>query len=92
MTGNRGKDFDLANSNAGFDNAPKGKSPDSDYVWHHLGDYDSVKNESTMQLVQVDAHKATIPHKGSCAQYDDFKGEKIYNPPKKNKGKVKIKE
>lgn len=87
MTGDRQKDFKAANEKAGFPDAGR-KSPHEDYTWHHLDDYDPSKGTCTMQLVEKEAHKATYPHKGSCSQYDDHHGEKIYNKPKK-KGSTK---
>ncbi|MCX7746061.1 MAG: HNH endonuclease [Clostridia bacterium] len=82
MTGSRDGDFKAANLEAGFPDAGA-KSPDSDYTWHHVDDYDPVTGKCTLQLVKRKAHEATKPHKGSCGQYDDHHGEKIYNPPKK---------
>ncbi|WJE51146.1 WXG100 family type VII secretion target [Bacillus cereus] len=84
MTGNRQKDFKVANERAGFPEAGR-NPPHEDYTWHHFDDYDPVTNTCTMQLVQKDAHTATFPHKGSCAQYDEYHGEKIYNKPRKRR-------
>ena len=75
-TGNRDKDFDLANQLLGLDETPDG------YVWHHVDDYDVKSNTITMQLVSDEAHNAGKPHSGGCAQYDTVHGPS-YNPPRK---------
>lgn len=75
-TGNRSKDFDLANQMIGLDETPDG------YVWHHLDDYDVKNNTITLQLVTDEAHNAGKKHMGGCAQYDAVHGSS-YNPPRK---------
>ena len=75
-TGNRNNDFDKANAAMGLDEEPDG------YVWHHVDDYDVKDNTITMELVKDEAHNASKPHSGGCAQYDSVNGS-CYNPPKK---------
>ena len=48
------------------------------YVWHHLDDYNVEKNTITMELVMDEAHNASKPHSGGCAQYDSV-NEPTYN-------------
>ena len=72
MTGNRDKDFELADKMCGYEKRPDG------YMWHHLDDYDVETNTCTMELVKEGANDATKPHMGSCAQYDKIHG-KSYN-------------
>ncbi len=67
-SGNRTKDFDNANSIMGFEKTPEG------YVWHHKDDYDVKTNTCTLELVKDDAHNASKPHSGACAQYDAVYG------------------
>ena len=71
-TGSRTKDFDAANKAVGLKETPEG------YVWHHRDDYDVKTNTFTLELVKDDAHNATKPHSGGCAQYDAVYGP-IYN-------------
>ncbi len=75
-TGNRSADFDAANAAFGLDKTPDG------YVWHHIDDYNVKDGTITLQLVKDDAHNATKPHSGGCAQYDAVNGPS-YNPPRK---------
>lgn len=75
-TGNRSKDFDLANMTFGIEETPEG------YVWHHLDDYDVKTNTVTLQLVKDEAHNAAKSHSGGCAQYDAVHGP-TYNPKRK---------
>lgn len=75
-TGNRTRDFDAANKKMGLAETPDG------YVWHHLDDYDVKSNTVTLQLVKDEAHNASKPHSGGCAQYDAIHGAS-YNPVKK---------
>ena len=49
------------------------ETPDG-YVWHHLDDYNVEKNTITMELVMDEAHNASKPHSGGCAQYDSVNG------------------
>ena len=76
-TGSRSRDFDAANAKFGLEETPDG------YVWHHVDDYDVASNKITMQLVRDDAHNASKPHSGGCAQYDAVHGP-TYNPPRKD--------
>jgi len=75
-TGNRDRDFDQANKALGIDKEPDG------YVWHHVDNYNVKDNTFTLQLVKDEAHNASKPHSGGCAQYDAVYGSS-YNPPKK---------
>lgn len=60
LTGSRGKDFALANAEAGLPKTPKG------YTWHHLDDYDPITNSCTMQLVKTEVHDMAS-HTGGSA-------------------------
>ena len=75
-TGNRSADFDAANAAFGLEKTPEG------YVWHHVDDYNVKDGTITLELVKDDAHNATKPHSGGCAQYDAVNGPS-YNPPRK---------
>lgn len=75
-TGNRSKDFDLANAAMGLEETPDG------YVWHHVDDYNVKDGTITLELVEDEAHNASKPHSGGCAQYDAVHGA-CYNPPRK---------
>ena len=75
-TGNRNNDFKMANQAMGLSETPDG------YVWHHLDDYNVEKNTITMELVMDEAHNASKPHSGGCAQYDSVNGP-TYNKKKK---------
>lgn len=75
-TGNRSKDFDKANEAMGLDETPDG------YVWHHVDDYNVKDGTITLELVEDEAHNASKPHSGGCAQYDAVNGAS-YNPPRK---------
>lgn len=80
-TGSRSKDFSIANEAIGLEDTPEG------YVWHHVDDYDVESNSLTLQLVKDEAHNATKPHSGACAQYDAVNGPS-YNPPRKDVSNV----
>ena len=67
-TDNRNNDFKMANQAMGLLETPDG------YVWHHLDDYNVEKNTITMELVMDEAHNASKPHSGGCAQYDSVNG------------------
>ena len=67
-TGNRNNDFKMANQAMRLLETPDG------YVWHHLDDYNVEKNTITMELVMDEAHNASKPHSGGCAQYDSVNG------------------
>ena len=67
-TGNRNNDFKMANQTMRLLETPDG------YVWHHLDDYNVEKNTITMELVMDEAHNASKPHSGGCAQYDSVNG------------------
>ena len=71
-TDNRNNDFKMANQAMGLLETPDG------YVWHHLDDYNVEKNTITMELVMDEAHNASKPHSGGCAQYDSV-NEPTYN-------------
>lgn len=79
-TGNRQNDFNAANTKVGLPETPDG------YVWHHVDDYNVAENTITMELVMDEAHNASKPHSGGCAQYDAVHGP-TYNPPRKGKEK-----
>jgi hypothetical protein len=68
LTGGRKADVNLANELGGFAEKPKG------YVWHHVDDFDPQTGTSTLELVDEDAHQATLPHTGSVSQYEKFHG------------------
>ena len=66
--GTRTGDFNMAISIAGLSATP-------DYaVWDHLDEYNVETGEMTLELVYKDAHRATVPHAGGCAQYDAVHG------------------
>lgn len=75
-TGSRNSDFDAANAALGLAQEPDG------YVWHHVDDYDVKENTITLELVRDEAHNASKPHSGGCAQFDAVYGPS-YNPPRK---------
>ncbi|WP_041706656.1 HNH endonuclease [Ruminiclostridium cellulolyticum] len=78
MTGDRGRDFTQAFDEAKIPSRER-KSIKENYTWHHADDFDPKSGTCSMQLVQKEAHEATYTHKGSCAQYDEYHNEKIYN-------------
>ena len=63
LTGSRRKDERLANKEGKFAGTPKG------YRWHHVDDFDPLSGEATFELVDTNAHDATLGHAGSVAQY-----------------------
>ena len=67
-TGDRDKDFDLANKFFGLSKTPK------DYTWHHLDDFNVSTGELTLELVEREIHNLIKPHSGGCAQYDAIYG------------------
>jgi hypothetical protein len=70
LTGNRDADFTLANAEAGISSlVPKGKNAPIDYVWHHVDDFNPKTGIASLELITIKAHQATLPHKGSAAQY-----------------------
>lgn len=75
-TGNRTKDFDAANKAMELEETPDG------FVWHHVDDYNVEDGTITLELVEDEAHNASKPHSGGCAQYDAVNGPN-YNPPRK---------
>lgn len=75
-TGSRSKDFDAANKTMKLEETPDG------YVWHHVDDYNVEDGTITLELVEDEAHNATKPHSGGCAQYDAVNGPS-YNPSRK---------
>ena len=48
-----------------------------DYTWHHVHDFDPITGETTMQLVEREAH-AVKAHKGSVLQFKSHFGLKEY--------------
>jgi RHS repeat-associated protein len=71
MQGTRGRDFTQAFNESGISRA------DADgYTWHHVDDFDPATGNTTMQLVQSDAHEATYTHEGSVKQFSDEYGVK----------------
>jgi hypothetical protein len=89
MQGNRDSDFLRANKEAGLldvvqaqglenHKAPKG------YTWHHRDDYKPCLpphppyGTSTMELVDIRAHRKTFVHLGSCDQVNKHVGKKLY--------------
>lgn len=68
LTGSRRDDFELANSEGKFTETP------DNYVWHHLDDFNPQNGEATLELIDKEAHKATMPHTGSVAQYEKYHG------------------
>ncbi|MCL2724868.1 MAG: DUF6531 domain-containing protein [Polyangiaceae bacterium] len=75
MQGGRKGDFKAADLAGGFVNGiPKG------YTWHHLADFNPEAGTCTMQLVRTEAHLATLPHEGACAQFGTHFGVKYDSP------------
>ena len=74
-TGDRSKDYKLAEQilkdDYGIDIDFKSMRTGSDktHVWHHLDDYNVATNETTLQFIDIDAHKAIKTHAGSAKQY-----------------------
>ena len=68
LTGSRKADVNLANEMGGFSEKPEG------YMWHHVDDFNSQTGTSSLELIDEDAHKATLPHTGSVAQYEKHHG------------------
>ena len=67
-TGSRTRDFNAANQKVHLPDTPDG------YVWHHVDNYNVRYNSFTIELITEEAHKASIPHSGACAQYDAVYG------------------
>jgi hypothetical protein len=77
LTGSRRADFRKANEMAGVGKYVRpGADAPSDYTWHHVDDYSSDSGTGTLELVQRKAHKATLPHKGGVAQWEEETGLK----------------
>lgn len=74
-TGDRAKDYKLAEQilkdEYGIDIDFKSMRTGSDktHVWHHMDDYNVATNETTMQFIDIEAHKAIKTHAGSAKQY-----------------------
>lgn len=74
-TGDRAKDYKQAErilkDKYGIDIDFKSMRTGSDktHVWHHMDDYNVATNETTMQFIDIDAHKAIRTHAGSAKQY-----------------------
>lgn len=74
-TGNRNKDYELAEQilkeeygiDIDFKSMRKGQH--KTHVWHHMDDYNVMTNETTMQFIEIDAHKKIRNHSGSANQY-----------------------
>jgi len=65
LTGIRRFDDKLAYELAGI-------KKNKNYTWHHLDDYDPIDGTCTMQLVDKDVHRASIPHYGSVELIKKF--------------------
>ena len=75
LTGSRRLDFAAANREAGLaDVVPAGRDAPDGYTWHHADDLSSTNGQATFELVDSEAHRATLPHSGSVAQYDALNG------------------
>ncbi len=68
LTGSRRADQKLANEAGGFAETPKG------YRWHHVDDFNPQSGMNSLELVDKEAHNATLPHTGSVAQYEKHHG------------------
>lgn len=71
LKGNRGLDNKVAWKKAGF-NEKQIEELDEIYTWHHMDDFDPVKGEATLQLVERSIHKKCTPHIGSVKQVEEF--------------------
>jgi RHS repeat-associated protein len=83
--GSREFDYRAANKEAGL-NGPSGRPTieahhtvygEGETVWHHAT-YDPKTNTMRMQLVTVKDHQASLPHKGSVADYKSTQGVTKY--------------
>lgn len=79
-TGDRVKDYEAAEAalkkqgiDIDFKKMRTGK--DKSHVWHHLDDYDAMTGETTLQFIEVKAHKAIKTHSGSAKQYHVVHGQ-----------------
>ena len=88
LTGDRKQDFNAANRAAGlpssgpmYGTAPRG------YTWHHVDDYNSTANTSTMQLVKRHIHEDTLPHNGSASQFGEATGTSYDTPEARKAGR-----
>lgn len=80
-TGDRAKDYKLAEQmlkeeygiDIDFKSMRTGR--DKTHVWHHMDDYDVATNETTMQFIEIDVHKAIKTHAGSAKQYHIANGK-----------------
>lgn len=70
LTGSRRDDYKRANELGGFIETPER------YMWHHVDDFDPKIGMATLELVKKDAHRATLPHSGSVAQWEKFHGKR----------------
>lgn len=74
-TGSRAKDYKLAEKmlkeEYGYDIDFKSMRTGDNrtHVWHHMDDYNVMKNETTMQFIEIDAHQSIGKHSGSANQY-----------------------
>lgn len=80
-TGNRAKDYKQAEKilkeeygiDIDFKSMRTGQN--KTHVWNHMDDYNALTNETTMQFIEIDAHKAIGNHAGSASQYHVAHGE-----------------
>lgn len=74
-TGSRAKDYRLAEKilkdeySIDIDLKSMRTGSDKTHVWHHLDDYNVATNETTLQFIDINAHKAIKTHAGSAKQY-----------------------
>ena len=78
-TGNRELDYAKANEEVGLLDVPEG------YLWHHVDNYNVANNTMTLELISIEAHRASTPHMGACAQYDAVHGRRYNKKAKKGK-------
>lgn len=79
-TGDRNKDYKLAEKilkeeygiDIDFKSMRTGRN--KTHVWHHMDDYNVATNETTMQFIDIKAHKAIKIHAGSAKQYQIANG------------------
>jgi len=76
MQGDRTRDFTQADKLAGI----KASDREGRYTWHHVDDFNSKSGMTTMQLVDMDTHKAVSGHKGSVYQFKQETGLKYGTP------------
>ena len=92
--GSRDWDFRAANKEAELSGVRGRATIDSHHntygqgetVWHHAT-YDPVTNEMRMQLVTTADHQASLPHRGSVADFEKFHGVEYESQAAKTKAK-----